>query len=144
MAWTPNVRIPDQQSWASPALAYGGPEGAQLHMVHLGGDTFSTDIWHSRSDGSTWSPNVRIPDQQSKASPALAFYGGLNMVHLGESSNDIWHSTFDGSSWSPNVRIPDQQSKAAPALFTNNGLLHMVHLGDSSTDIWYSQSDGGS
>lgn len=34
MAWTPNVRIPDQQSKATPALAYGGPDGAQLHMVH--------------------------------------------------------------------------------------------------------------
>ena len=97
MAWTPNVRIPNQQSKATPALAYGGPEGAQLHMVHLG-----------------------------------------------DSSTDIWHSRSDGNCWSPNVRIPDQQSKAAPAIFTNNGLLHMVHLGDSSTDIWYSTSDGGS
>ena len=46
MAWTPNVRIPDQQSWASPALAlYNG----LLHMVHLGDS--STDIWYSQSDG---------------------------------------------------------------------------------------------
>jgi hypothetical protein len=49
MAWTPNVRIPGQQSKASPALAYGGPEGPQLHMVHLGDST--NDIWHSTSDG---------------------------------------------------------------------------------------------
>jgi hypothetical protein len=40
-----------------------------------------------------WTPNVRIPDQTSKASPALAaFQGRLHMVHLGDSSNDIWHS----------------------------------------------------
>ena len=97
MAWTPNVRIPNQQSWAPPALAYGGPEGAQLHMVHLGDS--SNDIWHSRSDGNSWSPNVRIPNQQSWASPALALYDGLlHMVHLGDSSTDIWYSTSDGGS----------------------------------------------
>jgi len=40
-----------------------------------------------------WTPNVRIPNQSSKASPALAnFQGRLHMVHLGDSSNDIWHS----------------------------------------------------
>jgi hypothetical protein len=91
MAWTPNVLIPNQESKATPALAYGGLEGPQLHMVHLGDS--SNDIWHSRSDGNSWSPNVRISGQQTKASPALAYYGGLHMVHLGESSNDIWHST---------------------------------------------------
>ena len=40
-----------------------------------------------------------IPDQLSKAAPALASTGGLlHMVHLGNTSNDIWHSTYDGSS----------------------------------------------
>ena len=140
MVWQPNVRIPDQASKASPALAeFGG----LLHMVHLGDS--SNDIWHSTFDGSSWSPNVKIPDQQSKASPALAEFGGLlHMVHLGDSSNDIWHSTFDGSSWSPNVKIPHQQSKASPALAEFGGLLHMVHLGDSSNDIWHSTFDGSS
>jgi len=95
-----------------------------------------------------WTPNVRIPDQQSKASPALAYYGGLHMVHLGDSSNDIWHSYYDGQTWRRpdtgepgNSPIPGQASKAAPAIFTNNGLLHMVHLGDSSNDIWHSTFD---
>ncbi len=93
----------------------------------------------------TWTPNVTIPDQQSKASPALAaFNDRLHMVHLGNSSNDIWHSTFDGTSWSPNVTIPDQQSKASPALAAFAGKLHMVHLGNSSNDIWHSTFDGTS
>ena len=153
MAWTGDVRIPGQQSKAPPALAYGGSVGAQLHMVHLGDG--SNDIWHSRSDGETWfrpdtgePGNSRIPGQQSKASPALAYYGGLHMVHLGDGSNDIWHSYFDGQTWRRpdtgepgNSPILGQQSKAAPAIFTNNGLLHMVHLGDSSNDIWHSTFD---
>ena len=92
-----------------------------------------------------WTPNVRIPNQQSWAPPALTEYSGLlHMVHLGDSSTDIWHSTFDGNSWSPNVRILNQQSKASPALALYNTRLHMVHLGDSSNDIWHSTSDGGS
>ena len=54
-----------------------------------------------------WSPEVLVPDQLSKAQPALAtFAGPLHMVHLGDSSNAIWHSLFDGSSWSENVKIP--------------------------------------
>ena len=97
MAWTPNVLIPNQESKATPALAYGGPEGPQLHMVHLGDS--SNDIWHSTFDGNSWSRNVRIPGQQSWASPALTHYGTrLHMVHLGENSTDIWHSTSDGGS----------------------------------------------
>ncbi len=64
-----------------------------------------------------WRPNTLVPNQKSKASPALAAYGGLlHMVHLGDSSNDIWHSTFDGTSWSENHVIPNQKSKASPAL----------------------------
>jgi hypothetical protein len=91
--WWPNVRIPDQLSKASPALAVFQDK---LHMVHLGDS--SNNIWHTElDDGDTfpgnWTPNVRIPDQLSKASPALAvFQDKLHMVHLGNSSNNIWHS----------------------------------------------------
>ncbi|MDQ5835012.1 MAG: hypothetical protein M3550_18510, partial [Actinomycetota bacterium] len=54
-------------SKATPALA--SFDGA-LHMVHLGDS--SNKIWHSVFDGASWSPNVAIPDQLSKAAPALA------------------------------------------------------------------------
>jgi hypothetical protein len=78
-----------------------------------------------------WTTNVRIPDQASKAAPALAeFAGGLHMVHLGDESNSLWHSVYDGTEWSPNRRIPDQASKRTPALAESGGRLHMVHLGD--------------
>lgn len=61
----------------------------------------------------SWSPNVAIADQLSKAAPALAsFDGALHMMHLGDSSNKIWHSVYDGSSWSENVAIPGQLSAA--------------------------------
>ena len=37
-----------------------------------------------------WSPEVLVPDQLSKAQPALAtFAGPLHMVHLGDSWNAI-------------------------------------------------------
>ena len=91
-------------------------------MVHLGDS--SNNIWHSTFDGTSWSPNVRIEGQSSKATPALAeFAGALHMVHLGDSSNDLWHSTFDGAPWSTNVRIKSQSSKGAPALATYGGSL---------------------
>lgn len=81
---------PVQKSKATPALAvFNG----LLHMVHLG-DT-SNDIWHSTYDGTSWRPNVRIPDQKSKATPALVVFGGLlYLVHLGDESNAIWYSWF--------------------------------------------------
>ena len=86
-----------------------------------------------------------IPDQKSKAAPALAATPGvLHMVHLGNSSNDLWHSTFDGSPWTTNVKIPDQKSKASPALAFFNGAIHMVHLGNSSNDLWHSVFNGTS
>jgi hypothetical protein len=92
-----------------------------------------------------WTRNVRIPGQRSKASPALAVFGGrLHMVHLGSASNDIWHSTFNGTSWTPNVKIPNQKSKAPPALAVFRNRLHMVHLGTSSNNIWRSTFNGRS
>jgi photosystem II stability/assembly factor-like uncharacterized protein len=90
-----------------------------------------------------WTPNVKIPSQLSKSSPALAaFQGKLHMVHLDDSSNEIWHSVFDGSAWTPNVKIPSQLSKSSPALAAFQGKLHMVHLDDSSNEIWHSEYDG--
>ena len=92
-----------------------------------------------------WKNASKIAKQQSKATPALATFGGkLHMVHLGNSSNDIWHSSFDGSNWTTNVKIPNQQSKASPALAMFGGKLHMVHLGNSSNDIWHSSFNGNS
>ncbi len=125
-AWSENVRIPDQASCATPALAeFAG----LLHCVHIG--RTSNDLWHSTFNGTAWSPNVKIPGQKSKSPAALAVFNGLlHMVHLGDTSNNIWHSVFDGTSWSTNVKIPDQKSKVAPALAVFGGRLHMVHLGD--------------
>src|SRR3954447_20339350 len=95
-----------------------------------------------------WFPNIVIPGQKSKVSPALSPSDDagrfFHMVHLGDSSNDIWHSWYDGQSrtWSENKKIPGQKSKASPALAFYQQRLHMVHLGDSSNDIWHSWYDG--
>ena len=94
--WSPNLPIANQKSKAAPALAAhnDGTADATLHMVHLGDS--SNDIWHSVFSNGVWSPNTRIADEKSKASPALAeFMGRVHMVHLGDSSNDIWHSRID-------------------------------------------------
>ena len=52
-------------------------------MVHLGDS--SNDIWHSTYDGGSWTENVLIRNQKSKAAPALAvLQDRLHMVHLGD------------------------------------------------------------
>ena len=44
----------------------------------------------------SWTPNIPIPGQPSKGTPALASYGDLlHLVHQGESSNDLWHARID-------------------------------------------------
>ena len=59
----------------------------------------SNDLWHSVFNGTAWSANVKIPGQQSKAPPALAFFGGaIHMVHLGNTSNDLWHPVYGTAS----------------------------------------------
>jgi hypothetical protein len=86
-----------------------------------------------------WTPNTAIPDQLSKAAPALSASGtALHMVHLGDTSNQIWHSTYDGSEWSPNRKLLNQKSKASPGAAGNT----MVHLGDTSNRIWISSPIG--
>ena len=53
-------------------------------MVHL--EAAPNNIWHSNFNGTRWTPNENS-DQKSKASPALATFGGrLHMVHLGNTS----------------------------------------------------------
>jgi hypothetical protein len=138
MTWTTNETIPDQLSWAAPALAR---YDSRLHMVHLGNE--SRDIWYSSSaDGESWTRNVRIEGQLSKGYPALAAYDGrLHMVHQGNQSNDLWHSTFDGQDWTRNVKIEGQLSMRPAALAAYGGQLHMVHSGNDSNDLWHSTFD---
>ena len=67
-----------------------------------------------------------IPNQQSQASPALAFGGTLlHMVHLGDSSKDIWYSFFDAnsgravnSSWAmtPTEKMSERESSSLPEI----------------------------
>jgi hypothetical protein len=108
--------------------------------------TFSNAFAMHGLTGTVILPEFKVPNQLSKASPAVGVLGGrLHMVHLGDSSNNIWHSsTSSGDVWTPNVTIPNQKSKAAPALATLGAKLHMVHLGDSSNEIWHSIFDGSS
>jgi hypothetical protein len=106
---------------------------------------FSTAFAMHGMNGTVILPEFKVPNQLSKASPAIGLFNGrLHMVHLGDSSNNIWHSSSSGDVWTPNVTIPNQKSKAAPALAPFGGKLHMVHLGDSSNDIWHSSFDGNS
>jgi hypothetical protein len=149
-----NYPIPDQLSKAPPALAeFDG----QLHMVHLGDE--SNHIWHSYFDGEKWRRpdtgglgNYSIPDQLSKAAPALADFGGLHMVHLGDDSNHLWHSVWDAerriwvrpdNRFPGNYPIPDQLSRATPALSPFALVMAMVHLGDDSNEMWTSYYDPG-
>jgi hypothetical protein len=98
-----------------------------------------------------WAANQVVPNQTSKASPAIAGFGErLHMVHLGSSSNDLWWSMYDGTSWKKsdgsagNERIPSQMSRQPPALAARGSELHMVHIGNTSTDLWWSVYDGSS
>jgi hypothetical protein len=142
-----NVPIPGQLSKGTPALA---AYNNRLHMVHL--DNSSNELWWSIYDGTSWNKpdgtpgNVRIPNQHSKAPPALAVFDNqLHMVHLGTSSNDIWWSIYDGNVWrrpdgAPgNVMIPNRRSMATPGLAAFGSSLHMVHIGDTSNDMWTSR-----
>lgn len=95
--WSRDVEVDQHFSSLSPSLAV---LGSRLHMVHVGSS--SNQIWHSQffSNGvgdrpGQWTEDVQVPDQFSKASPAIAAYADrLRMVHLGGSSNDIWYSYF--------------------------------------------------
>jgi hypothetical protein len=84
-----------------------------------------------------------IPDQKSKAPPALAaLLSRLHMVHLGDTTNVIWHSAFNGLAWAENNRTP-HKSKASPALAAFQGRLHMVHLDDNSNNLRHATSLNG-
>lgn len=121
----------------------------RVYMVHRG--SAENDLWMSiyyngtswrRSDGTLG--DERIPDQKSKAGPALAaFDNTLHLVHLGTGwSNDIWYSRSLGGNWSVNEKLfPIQKSHVSPALVAGRQRLHMVHLGSTSRDIWHSRFD---
>ena len=91
-SWWSNTRIRCQRSQTVPALAV---HNGLLHMVHQGDG--SNSVWWSLYDGHEWTPNVTIPHQQSKTTPALCEtpdHSSLVMLHLGDSSDDIWYSAM--------------------------------------------------
>ncbi len=91
----------------------------------------------------SWSKNVEIPNQKSRAASALTFFNGrLHMVHIGEESTKLYHSTFNGTNWSAESVVPNQKSRAAPALAIFNGLLYMAHIGEESNSIFLSTFNG--
>lgn len=133
--WSTNVKT-GQKSKASPALAVSDSDNV-LHMVHIGDE--SNNLYHRVLSGAEWTPlganNGIIPNQKSKAGPALtSFAGGLLMTHLGDASNDIWYTIFDNGQWTGNQKT-GQKSSATPGLF--NSL--MVHIGSSTTTLWESE-----
>jgi hypothetical protein len=141
-----NERIPGQKSKAPPAMA---AFGRMLYMVHLG-DT-ENDLWWSMYSGSIWQKSdqepgdERIPDQSSKAAPAMAGFAlDLHMVHLGNTSNNIWYSTKRHSllDWSPNVTI-GQSSRARPSMASffaqSSAELHMTYLASSGNRIFHTE-----
>jgi HEAT repeats len=138
-----NERISGQQSKAAPALAAFEDT---VHMVHVGDS--SNRLWHSESDGDSWTTNIAIADQLSKAAPALAAFEDkcarrrLHLAHLGDTSNRIWHSEYDGNTWTRNLYLSDQLGKAGPALSPFASRLHLIHLGDTSNRIWHTSYDG--
>ena len=70
--------------------------GGFAHMVH-GGQTNPNEIWwsHRSLTASSWSNNVKVPDQEAPAGAALGCGtdGVPLMVHNG-SNNYLWHSRF--------------------------------------------------
>ena len=118
----------------------------RLHMVHLGHD--SNNLWYSIYDGTKWTPNVKIPGQKSKTTPALAVLNNqLHMVHQGDDSNTLWHSLNKGRGWTVNVKIPNLMSKTTPALGRvpngpSSGRLHMVFRSPLGNFLFHTQYDG--
>ena len=99
----------------------------------IGSDTILTP--GATLNGSLWSINVKIKNQQSRAAPALgAYQGRLQLVHLGNNTNQLWHSIFDGS-WRPNVQIENQSSSTGAGIAGYQNQLVMVHVGSSSTSL---------
>lgn len=117
----------------------------RLHLVFV--DEDKKDLHHWILNGSQWEPGVfpkgLIPDQKSKAAPALAVLGDrLHMVHLGKSSNTLWHSIYEGRRWTPNAPIPNQKSQATPAMVAEPNRIHMAYLNDDSDNLMHTQFTG--
>jgi Astacin (Peptidase family M12A) len=148
--WTDDVLIEDQKSWTTPALAVFNGE---LHMVHSG-RSHPDELWHSSFPaagalGRDWRPNVKIKDQESRATPALAVFNGeLHMVHLGSSGSDqLWHASFPaggalGQGWNDDAEIDGEKSRTVPSLCEFGGMLHLAYVNGPSITMWHSTFDG--
>jgi hypothetical protein len=133
---------------STPSLAVAGN---CLYLAHRD-DTSNTLVYNTYMNGS-WGPKRIVTSgaggaaQTSFAQPAIAAYnGGLQMVHIGPSSNygDIFWSTYSNGTWSAPLSIPNHQSVGTPSLAQLGTRLFMLHLGVSvpepggSTDLWSS------
>ncbi|BCW72422.1 M12 family metallopeptidase [Arthrobacter sp. NicSoilB8] len=136
--WSADVKIKDQKSWATPALAVFDGE---LHMVHLGSS--GSELWHTTFPpvgrlGQDWDPDIKIEDQKSQAAPALCQFGGmLHMAYVGGNSAKMWHSTFDGTRWSKRANNDNNRPPLGPVLCEFAGSLHAAFVGDTGR-MWHS------
>lgn len=147
-SWSNAVAIPGQLSKNRPGLAtFGTSKGDQkLHMVHQG--ETSDDLYWSTFDGSSWTPNSKLP-MNSYHPPALASYGGkLHMLldPLDTSTGDsfLHESTFDGANWSSPVKVLTPSGygmgSAGHALAVHNGvpvLVYKLSVGQSNYNTLY-------
>jgi hypothetical protein len=92
----------------TPGIATFGFTGS---FANIGNATGAGDLETLFALYPAWSKNVQIPEQGSRATPALAEFAGLlHCVHIGRTSNDVWHSTFNGTVWSPKARFPARRA----------------------------------
>lgn len=128
-------------SSAEPSIAvWNDNSGTRLVLAWKGKDADET-LWFSTFDGSTWSPQTRIPNAASSDGPALALFRGEIYAAWKGPGEDarIWFSRYDGSQWANPAPFPSSfASIRAPSLVVFRDQLYISFRGcEGDTRIFW-------
>ncbi|MEO3756351.1 hypothetical protein [Streptomyces sp. B6B3] len=111
-------------------------------------DTQDGELWYAvnASDGSGWSDPMRIPNQSSKAAPAIAVFNDrLYCLYKASDGPELRCISFDGTSWSKSEKIPGQKTSTGPGLAVFNDTLYCVYqASDMDPEMYWTTFDGES
>eukprot|EP01033_Poteriospumella_lacustris_P017187 gene17187-12296_t len=122
-------------------LNYGSP--SDIFVFHQGYNA-SGDMWLSRfGGGTTWGPEMQVPNLQMSDSPsAVRFDGKVFVFHQGYgASGEIWYTTSAGLQ---DTRIGNLGMSDSPSAVVFNNSLYVFHQGyNASGALWYTKTSDG-
>ncbi|MYS80778.1 hypothetical protein [Embleya scabrispora] len=144
-AWAATAPLPNGAMSRAPALTSRTHSTAMDCMVQSFGDG-PGELWHARSDGTTWGAFTRGPAGRTRHRPALAWF--KNVLHCAFNQDDtLYLSKLQGTTWTTPEPVTfggvaPGTVRGAPALAAQSDTQLFCAVTTIADRVRYAVSDG--